>query len=1343
MDPRSHSNPWANWPVTPGSHAAQRLPAALADPGVLLRPQTLAEAFHTAGLRLGATAVDLAHSHTGASPFARLFQAEPAFLYAELLAYNTADAGFVFAAALESDPPHACRLIATLARQLQIWRDRMRGGAAEALFSKQLEQMDREAQLKARVEAFARASVTQVLEVAEGLARGRASVNPSDVQDFAQATREALRGTHATLRNAVTTLKPQAQAAFDARIASGEMDPALGLLMAELRTAGHVDAAMNALVERHTRLYYEDIIGQRPAPASPERVLLGLGAVPIARYLPEGARLEALLPDGRVQTFATETTVPLSPARLRDVRLLSYETDPDISFHKALAGITRVRAAQIKPGTQSRVRPLFATGEPAPLTMGLDIASPMFALAEGTRRLRVTLHMTRASKLLAQPKPWDADDQKAYLKHLLKPDRTSEDLAEMAQDRYFVDPHVRLALANDTDLAVAFLGGDSAEVIEALANEITHLAQRRREHPSLTLVYEVLTGRVRDVDQLRLLLGRILTLSMVERAPFPRAAWWAVLERLIQRFGLDVEMAGTMIFAAFSPRSQATHSLGGNVVPGAPLYRPEDVFQGLLGDAFDIHLETAEGPRAPDMMQVMPVQAPTADGGITLSLRYNASSPPLVGGRDPTAPVLTLRHAARPRVCPVSLFEGYTVETIGLQVDVSGARKVVAFSDDGKVATDQTFQPFGARPNDGATFQVGSAEMARKPVTRVGLSLDWSDLPDPPGGFAGHYAAYGKHAQIPEPKITIDYLSGDGWRPVQSRAIAMVASDEITGALLPGWEVSGAVKGHTVAAAGEVTSSEFNARQTIRAGLIRLRLEGTGDGFNAALYPIALVQAMRPRPIIGLLPGVAARPVPKAPFVPTVSRFALSYRAEAVLELSAPESAKRGERVVQVGPFGAVEVFPHRRSGQVRLFPKRLGYGQLCLQIAGPRATGPVTIAVNTSRGGHLRTVPAPNPLRWYYLAPAGWRPLPDTALSSDTTAGLMRAGLVIIDLPEDAADPSPEMPSGGAWLAAVATRPDLASFPALEDITLNAVWALRTGDVARAPDTPRDWAFVPAAQGISAITELAAPTVLRPPEPRAAFTARVAERLRHRGRAVTAWDVERLVLQEFPEVTLAKCLPHLTRKDPTPAPGQMTLVALRTPEPGAAPHAPCLFDVAALEQIRAFIAPLAPEFTRIDVVNPAFERLQVRARIQIRAEREHGAMAQRLKDEINRYLSVWTAPAALQRFGWRLNVQLLRAHITQLSYVRRVTAFSVLHLAGDDHQCHELLDTAQTKRDQRGGAYGPLIRPRAPWALPLAAPDHFLSLTEADLSDETPVAAGIGALSVGEMLIVGQRIRP
>jgi hypothetical protein len=186
MDTPRHINPWANWQITPGSHAQHRLPAALAAPGVKLRPQSLAEAFHAAGVRLGATAVDMARNDHGASPWARLFQDDPAFLYAELLSFNAADAGFVFAEALEQDAPQACQLIAALARQLTVWKDRMKIEAPD-LFVRQLEQMDREADLSARLRTFSEASVLRTLEAAEGLAQARRSVNPNDVGAMAIA----------------------------------------------------------------------------------------------------------------------------------------------------------------------------------------------------------------------------------------------------------------------------------------------------------------------------------------------------------------------------------------------------------------------------------------------------------------------------------------------------------------------------------------------------------------------------------------------------------------------------------------------------------------------------------------------------------------------------------------------------------------------------------------------------------------------------------------------------------------------------------------------------------------------------------------------------------------------------------------------------------------------------------------------------------------------------------------------------------------------------------------------------------------------------------------------------
>ncbi|WP_132463070.1 hypothetical protein [Rhodovulum marinum] len=203
-----------------------------------------------------------------------------------------------------------------------------------------------------------------------------------------------------------------------------------------------------------------------------------------------------------------------------------------------------------------------------------------------------------------------------------------------------------------------------------------------------------------------------------------------------------------------------------------------------------------------------------------------------------------------------------------------------------------------------------------------------------------------------------------------------------------------------------------------------------------------------------------------------------------------------------------------------------------------------------------------------------------------------------------------------------------------------------------------------------------------------------------------------------------------------------MTLVAVRrAPETGTGTWAPRahLFDVNTLRRIRDFLAAHAPGFARIEAVNPAFERLQVRATLAFDAFRDDGAMARRVNAEIARYLSVWTAPPAMARFGWSLNARALCAHIEAFDFVRGVTDFSVLHLSGDDDGTYALLDTAQS--DGRG-PHGPAIRPARPWSLPLSVRDHALA-TAPEIRPEDPVQSGIGRLSIGDMFIVRQRTNP
>ena len=1329
---------WQKIPITPGTLADERLPRALARSDRWVRPGTLAQSFYAAGQRLGAVTNVLARKEAVASPWSRLFQAEPAFLFAEILSYDADDAAFVFDETLETDPPAACQLVAELAGRMAGWARRMRLDAPD-LFARQLSQLDQDVGLSDHVAALADVPAPDVMSYIRGTPRVRAQKTTALRE--ANASYDGLRNTHAVLRNAVASLQPQAQAAFDARIVSGEMDPTLGLLLAEIRAAAKVEDEFNQLPRRHLNFYYKDIIGQMPAEAGPEQVLLDIGPAPAARILSRGSALEARLPDGEVQRFVTEADVPVSPARVKDLTVLRYDTNRDVSYNKALAGITGMRAARLVTGPQAQPRGIFSSGTEVPLSIGLDIASPMFAMAEGTRWIEVSLHMQRKSNLPSASRRLTGPERAAMLV-----DRRNPPLPENLRRRPetspgTTDPEVALALEADPALvetfAPAFGVKETPRLIETIAHAVTDLAKTRRVTTSLSLIYEYLAGRVQDLDMLRLLLGRIVRLSLIEHVPFPRGRYDQMLSKMIDdnHFALtgrhkddptrDPSDPDTMILAAFS---RATAD-GLN-------YPPEDIFQSLLGDALALTVTTAAGPRQPDVMQVMPIVDKRSAGGITLRLRFDDSAPALGGATPETPPTLQIRYARDARLCPISFFEPYTIETIAMTVKAAGLKRLAAFSDDGPVGTDQTFQPFGVRPNEGATFQVGCAEMAQKPVTQVGIALEWAEMPHPTGGFETHYADYGPKTQIPQPTLSVDYLSGDGWKPVSTGPEPLFQTEELTGTLLRHWRFDGAVAGHTEAASGPVSTSEFGSRQTVRAGMVRITLEGTADGFHAEQYPLVLVGAMRPR----FLP-LKERRIPPPPFVPTIGRFTLDYTAETTMELNAPDAAKTGEKVMQIDAFGVTEVFPQRDLRDIRLFPARLGFGALFIQLEGEGATGALTLTFDMTQAGHLRLVPDPNPIAWRYLSRSGWQTLPETAVSADTTYGLMRSGLVQIDLPDDAIAHSTEMPAGGVWIAAVAQQAHLDIFPALCRVKVNGVWARRSDTSYRADHSSRVWTFDPPQPGLTEVAEIASPADIRPPEDDKSFYARVGERLRHRKRAVTPWDVERLVIDRFPEVWMAKCLPHTQGGELTPRPGHMTIVVVRKPPDAgrdAAPQ-PALFEVGMLNGIKSFVSEFASDLATIEVVNPAFERLQVRAKVAFDAQREGGAMAQTLKRELNRYLSVWTAGVAMRRFGWSLNVQMLQAHLKGLSYLRDLTDFSVLHLVSDDNARYRLLDTAQAPTDWRG-TYGPIIKPHFPWSLPLAATDHVLAVLP-ELQDEAPTASGIGSLAVGDMLIVGQRV--
>ena len=619
------------------------------------------------------------------------------------------------------------------------------------------------------------------------------------------------------------------------------------------------------------------------------------------------------------------------------------------------------------------------------------------------------------------------------------------------------------------------------------------------------------------------------------------------------------------------------------------------------------------------------------------------------------------------------------------------------------------------------------------------LRVTWVGLPHTAEGFAAQYRHYPKGTALPEPELTMSYLTGRRWKPLSDGPVALAGADPATGVYLAENCWTGELDSPSLPEEGAAAAVLPKARGDIRGGAIRLRLSGTADGFGQALYPQALARAMRPR----LLP-LGPRPLPKPPFVPRIAHLSLGYEAQCTIELSAPDSARPRERLVRVTPFGRLEIFPARTERHRGLFPRRLGYGTLLVQLAGPGAQQRLCLLFEIADSGHARLARPPVPLAWHYLTDDGWCPLPQTAISSDTTDGLMRSGVMTIDLPDNASAAAPEMPPGGPWLAVSATRRGFDSHPILSGVRTNGVWAVaEDGAAPLKPDADRVWAFDPGVPGVGRPVEVAHRAPPRPAEDMPAFRARVAERLRHRRRAVTPWDIERMALDAFPEIWRAKCLPHMVHDTPIPRPGVATLVAVRHPPktatgPASAPRE-LLFDTGKLARIRDFLGRHASPFARFEVVNPAFDRLHVRAQVRFVDHRNDGALAFRLREHLSRQLSVWTAPDEISGFGWTLNVSLLRAQIAALDYVQDVTDFSVLHFISGDDGTYRLGDTAQ---DDGRGPHGPVIRPSRPWALALSARTHAIAATDYKL-DIPATQSGIGRLMVGDMLVVGQETLP
>jgi hypothetical protein len=596
-----------------------------------------------------------------------------------------------------------------------------------------------------------------------------------------------------------------------------------------------------------------------------------------------------------------------------------------------------------------------------------------------------------------------------------------------------------------------------------------------------------------------------------------------------------------------------------------------------------------------------------------------------------------------------SLLRNTEIKTISLQVHAQDVHGFTLQNDLGPVDPGKPFLPFGPAPQPGASLILGSSELFSKRLERIALHVQWEKEINATGFFLkANPASY---------TVTAEHLSNSAWHTLQT-ALALFSTSG-TGKVLCLTDLSG-VRDTLPQSPKDQPYSGAAA-----AGFVRLVLQ---KDFGHARYPDQKTVAL----IVLAQGGTWAAPsdvnvdssLPREPYTPKLVDFSVSYCT----------AAAKPARFFHLAPFGHVET-----DGNGSLFPRLANEGELYIGIRDLSPPQRVSLLFQ-SVPGTANPLKGQSPLRWHYLRGNEWVALAEQNVD-DKTNDLTGSGILGLAAPADADTRHTLLPAGLHWFR-MSAQSDVDAHNDLLLIAAQAATAtfMDQGNAADFLATPLPAGTISKLKtGDQAIKKIVQPYPSfggKPLETDPHFYTRASERLRHKDRGVTLWDYERLVLEQFPQVYLVKCVNH-TELDRDSAntivadnelkPGHVLVVTV--PYVGAdsavdplRPYSDKQTQVAIDRFLRRRISP----FVQLEVQNAKIEEVQVKFRVAFTDEIKDVAFYKsELNDAIVRFLTPWAhAGGADISFGGKWHKSAIINFIEEQRYVDYVTDVEMYHRA-------------------------------------------------------------------------------
>jgi hypothetical protein len=1160
---------------------------------------------------------------------------------------------------------------------------------------------------------------------------------------------EVLRRSAFEFYNAMEHLKSICRDLLPLSLKTQSHDPAISLFITFLQLYKYAQDNVNSFTQRHLDYYYHEILKVHYKKKNLESVVLNFSIAPGGKPIEIDTDTKFVCArDDQLNdiVFCSANNLTVTDAEIDALYTLRFEREDMITPECDMNFVTRIHKHKVPLQQDQGLLegggwPLFGDGantaqvdSASAMGIGVAIASRVLFLGEGYRKISLEVGLTRSKKSLShclgslERSSSRVEFRQALFELLLA---WMSDLQLTHWERSVSgDLILRLEAAakamdtKDPPVMISAISGSLVKV-KSCVSQLENAIERIRESDDISQLYTDCLQNAESAIEFRDGLGRL------------------VIQCLLEDGSPHKLLAGCADNRASELRckdSLATIKKELRLGKGR-------LFKKYFGTAFLLELTTGAGWWEIDRYDVID----GASDGFRLQIIASLPSeaPPIVGcleefhgeNWNTELPILKLKLNPEATINVYSLLERYCLDEIKVGVDVTGVRNIIAYNHISQLDPSKPFYPFGPLPTTSSYFAFSTPEAAKKSIDSFRIHLHWGDLPQIEDGFDGHYSGYKSKFKNQSFSAKVSILNNGSWLPKSSSQVQSAQLFSATDKRLKEHQAIDVRSiEHFRPIEVDIQDDELDLGLTTRNGFLKLTLASPDAAFGHQEYPFRVTETLESN---SKAKAKKKKNIPNTPYTPLLNKVSIDYTASSTMPMNTPSGAgneKFPEKVFRLHPFGAEEVYPNIGGGAVPLFKPYVHDGNFLLGVSASEVEGLLSIYFSLTDDSERNKSNEDTRHQWSYLTSTGWVVLREDRIIGDGTKGFLCSGIVTLDLPSDISKDLADMPGSYFWLK-VSSNADSVKFCSLNRLKTHAQELRRSEDDnaifdARSSQwSELQWESVLSIPGLEAINQLDRFVDVEIDEQRRGLVTRISERIRHRSRAVTPWDYERLILEKFPYVGKVLCIPNRSKFVAGTTPG--TLLVVVTPlvlkEEDVAGKTPKLSAVF-LKEIHEYISNFSSVFTNIEVSNPNYEWVQVRCAAVFEDNAGSGMFVEQLNRDIGKYLNPWDDVGYGLNFCQTIKREDIYSYIYNLDYIKFVTAFSMLHITRNNSGQYELGDTVSNIIAEGKSSN---ITPLNPWSMVVPMKRHYIEVNQ-EIEPKAADITGIQELEIGSTFIIG-----